>query len=275
MAYNSFNDADQLTLLTNPGVFSYRPYGSLPEVPFKKAVFANGAAYSIASETIPTQFDDVGDVTDVVSKMTAEISLSSGRVLDLDFLAAISGGLFKVTNTVGTLVPSATLSVTSGNWAYNKFILLPGQNATGAKQTIASVVGSVNTDPFVNGTDYDQVFFPEVGWGIIISDSSYVTTLSQSIVVTYAYTPAGVKKMSMGGAKHIEPLEIKFETENSAGKIVTYNFYKCFPSGNMGHGFSPENSAEPATIDLTFTAKCDTTRSGTDLDQLASIEITE
>lgn len=271
MAYNSFSDADQLTLLTNPGVFSYRPYGSSED--FHRAVFANGASYSIATESIPVQFDDVGDVTDVISKMTAEISISSGRVLDLDFLAAISGGLFKVTNTGGILT-SGSYSVASGNWSYNKFILLPGQNASGLKQTITSVTGLVDGALAV-AVDYDQVFFPEIGWGIMVKDSTDVTTESQTITVDYSYTPVAVKKMSMGGAKHIEPLEIKFETENSAGKTVTYNFYKCFPSGNMGHSFSPENSAEPATIDLTFTAKCDTTRSGTDLDQLAYIEITE
>jgi len=266
MAYNSFSDADQLTLLTNPGVFSYRPYGSSSA--FTRAVFANGASYSKTTESIPVQFDDVGDVTDVISKETAEISLSSGRVLDFDFLSAVSGGLIAVSSTGGSLVSGASYVVNSGNWSYNKFVLLPGQNATGLKQSITSVTGSVD-GVLASAVDYDQIFLPEIGWGIAIKDSTTVTTESQTITVVYSYTPAAVKTMTTGGVKAIQPLEIKFETYNSAGKLVTYTFHKCFPSGNFGHGFSPENSAEPATIDLTFTAKCDTSRDAPD--QLVSI----
>ena len=269
MAYNTFVDGDKLSLLSNPGVLSYRAKGSTGA--YTKALFANGAAYAKSTEVSTVSFDDVGDVEDQISKETVEVSISTGRVLDLDFLAAVSGGLATVTNTAGTLVSAATLVAASGAWNYNKFIMIPGQNATKAMQTIASVVGSVDGALDV-AVDYDQVNLPEVGWGLIVKDSSKVTTEVQTITVTYSYTPADVKEMKVGGVKTITPLELRFETIDAANKVVTYNFYNCYPDGNIGHGFSPENSAEPATMDLKFVAKVDTARAVGD--QLFNVTIT-
>lgn len=270
MSYNSFTDADQLTLLSQPGVFSYRAYGSSGD--YTRAIFADGATYNKGVEITSVVFEDAGNVQDLVSKETVEISLSSGRVLDLDFIGAVSGGLYVTADTAGTIHTGESFSVSSGDWAYNKFILLPGQNATGLKQTMVSVTGSVDGALTV-AVDYDQVQLSEIGWGLLIKDSSTVTTLNQNIVVLYTYTPTAIKKMTTGGVKVIAPLEIRFETVTSNSKVVTMDFYKCYPSGNLGHGFSPAEGATPVKMDLTFTAKVDTTR--TSPDQLYSVTITE
>jgi hypothetical protein len=270
MSYNTFTDTDKLALLSNPGVFGYRPYGS--SAAFTAAVFANGATYAKTTEVSTVQFDDVGDVMDQVSKETAEISVSTGRVLDLPFLSAISGGLYSYSTTAGSAVPSTVQNVLSGTWTFDNFILISGQNGDGSKQTIASVVGSVD-GALVADTDYFQMKLPEVGWGIYVKDTTDVTTESQILTITYAHTPAATKVLATGGVKTITPLEIQFETIDSTGNAVTYVFHKCYPSGNLGHGFSPENSAEPATIDLTFVAKCDTSKAVGH--QLYSVTITE
>ena len=102
-----------------------------------------------------------------------------------------------------------------------------------------------------------------------IHDSTTVTTEAQDVVVTYTYTPAVTKTYKTGGIKIIDPLELKFETIGGDGKAVVYNFYKCFPTGAFGHGFSPENSSEPIAMPVQFTAKKDTTRATGD--QLFSI----
>jgi hypothetical protein len=264
MSYNSFTNDDQLTLLTNPGVFSYSLDGGST---YTKAIFANGASYAKAVESIPVQFDDAGDVSDYISKETVEISLSSGRVLDLAFIAAVSGGLYSYSSETGD--PATDTKLIPSGWAKSTFFLLTGQNASGLKQTISSFTGSEDTSEWVAGTDYEQVYFDEIGWGVMMIGSKVT---SQKLEIDYGYTPAaGIKTLSTGGGKVMTPLCLKFETKNSADKKVTYEFYRCFPSGNLGHSFSPENSAEPATIDLTFTAKCDTSR--TALDQLYSVSI--
>lgn len=263
----SFTNSDKLTLLSQPGVFYYRDKGSVGE--WNKALFANGATYNKAVETSEIVFDDVGTVQEEVSNETVEISVATGRVLDLDFIEAISGGMYEITNTPGDAHTGEEYVVSSGSWNFDKFILLPGQNATGAKQTIVSVTGSVDGLLAV-AVDYDQVKLAEIGWGIMVKDSTEVTTESQDLTIVYTYTPASLKKLSTGGRKIINPLEIKFETFDNNDKLVTYEFYNCYPAGNFGHGFSPENSSEAITADLTFTAKKDSSRAAGD--QLYSVK---
>ena len=257
MAYNTFTSSDVAKLLSNPGVFSYRAKGSTDA--FTPAFFANGAAWAKTTEVATVAFDDVGDVQDLVNKETAELTVSSARVLDWDFISAVSGGLWVKSTTDGTPVTGHSQSVAAG-WAYNKFILLDKQNGDKTvKQTIASVTASTD-GALVEKTDYDQVYLPEVGWGIVISSGGKVTILNQSITVVFGYTPAATEKITSGGVKSISALELRFETIGADGKAVDFDFYNCFPDGNIGHGFSPENSADPVTMDLKFTAKCDTSR---------------
>lgn len=257
MAYNTYTQSDVGSLLSNPAVFYYRTKGSTD--PFKAAFFANGAAWSKSTDIATVSFDDVGDVQDLVNKETAELSISSARILDWEFLEAVSGGLLKRTVTNAIPVSGYAQTISSG-WAYNKFILLDKQNGDKSiKQTIASVVASTD-GALVEKTDYDQVYLPEIGWGIVVSGGGKVTTLAQSIVVTYGYTPSATEKLSTGGVKTISPLELRFETITNDGKVIDYDFYNCFSDGNIGHDFSPENSAEPVTMDLKFVARVDTSR---------------
>ena len=266
MAYNSFTDSDKSMINPNPAIVWYRDYGSAGA--FTKALFANGVTFQKNVESTSIEFDDVGTVQDEVSNETVDISFDSGRILDIDFIAAVSGGMSSVTNVAGILVSGATYTADSGSWNYDKFILLPGQNATGAKQTIASVVGSVD-GALVAGTDYEVVEMEGLGWGLTVHDSATVTTEMQNIVVTYSYTPAASKILKTGGAKVINPIEVKFETIDADGNAVEYNFYKVYPNGSFGHGFSPENSSEPITMPMAFVAKKDTSRAAGD--QLFSV----
>jgi hypothetical protein len=256
--YNAFTDSDKSMINPNPAIVWYRDYGSSGA--FTKALFANGVTFQKNVESTAIEFDDVGTVQEEVSTETVDISFDSGRILDMDFVADVSGGMSSVTAVAGTLVSGATYTAASGDWLFDKFILLPGQNANGSKQTIATVVGSVD-GALVAGTDYEVVNMDGLGWGITIHDSVTVTTEAQNVIVTYAYTPAVQKIMKTGGNKVIGALEVKFETIDADGKAVIYDFYKVYPNGSFGHGFSPENSSEPITMPMAFVAKKDTNRS--------------
>ena len=142
MAYNSFTDTDKSMINPNPAIVSYRPYGSSGA--FTKALFANAVNFQKAVESADIEFDDVGTVQSEVTTETVDITWESGRVLDMDFIADISGGLSSVVSSGGSPVAGATYTADSGSWSYDTFILLPGQNASGAKQTITSVVGSID-----------------------------------------------------------------------------------------------------------------------------------
>ena len=118
---DKFTSADTNTLLSQPGYFYYRSYGT--SNPWTKAVFANGASYSPATETAEIAFDDVGTVRDEVSNETVEVSISSGRVLDFDFINDLTGGLYTKETVAGTPVVGAAQTVDSGNWLFWSGIL--------------------------------------------------------------------------------------------------------------------------------------------------------
>jgi len=263
---DKFTSADTDTLLSQPGFFYYRDYNT--SNPYVKAVFANGAAFTPTTESVSIAFDDVGDVRDEVSNETVEIALSSGRVLDLDFIDALTGGLYAKTVNPGTPVAAASQTIASGDWVFDQIVLFEGQNSDLAAPSITSVTAGTD-GVLAEGTDYNLVLLPEVGYGISIVDSANVTIEAQDIVIVYGYTPAGSTTLTRGGVKIITPIEIAFQTIGEDGNFVTYTFYKATSNGADGHGFSPENSAEPITMDLAFTAKKDTNR--TSGDQLMSI----
>lgn len=263
----NFTNTDLDTLLAQPTFFGYRPYGS--GAPFAKAVFANGASYTQNTEVTTISFDDVGDVQDQVANETATISISSGRVLDPEFIYDITGGLYTKTIIDGTPVVGATQNIASGAWLFDEIVLVENQNGDLTEPSMTSVTGSVD-GALVDGTDYNMVFLPNVGWGIAIVDSATVTVEAQDIDLVYDYTPAGSTKLTRGGVKTITPIEIGFEVINDDGTYNQFIFYKCSSDGADGHGFGSENSAEPITMDLTFSAKKDTNRA--DGDQLNSKE---
>ena len=129
----------------------------------------------------------------------------------------------------------------------------------GSAPTITSVEGSVDGALTVD-VDYFLVSLPEVGYGIYVIDSATVTTEAQDLDIVYNYTPSAQTILKRGGVKIITPIELAFQTVAEDGDYVQFFFYKAFTNGADGHSFSPENSAEPITMDLAFTAKKDSNR---------------
>lgn len=262
-----FSETDQLQLLAQPGYFYVR---KLETDPWQRIVFQNGSNYSVNTDTASIAFDDVGDVRDEISDETVTINTSSGQVLNLDYIELVTGGLYSKTTTAGTPVAGATQDVEAG-WNYDQVIVIENQNGDGSEPTVNSVTQDPSGTPvtLLADTDYFMVKLPEVGWGIMVQDT-VDSDNSFALEIGYDYTPAAKTKLSRGGVKVIDPIQLAFETLDGNDEYVTYYFYKVYTDGNIGHGFSPENSAEPITMDLTFTARKDTNR--TSGDQLYSVE---
>ena len=263
---DKFSQSDERNLLSQPGFFYFRDYGSSSA--FQKAVFMNGSSYQVNSETAEIAFDDVGTVSEEISTETVDINISAGQVLDLNLITSLSGGLYSLETVAGTLVEGHEQVVNSGKWDFDKTILLDHQNHDLSEISITSVTGSVD-GALSDGTDFVEVKLEGVGRAIVIFDTVNLTTDNQNLTIVFNYTPSSKKIMKRGGVKVIQPIEIAFQTvatsvDSGEDEFVTYYFYKAFPSGNIGHGFSPENSAEPITMDLTFSAKSDTNRDSGD-----------
>ena len=253
----NFTNADEKKLLSQPGFLYYRSYESSD--PWNKAVFLNGATYTPTVESAEIAFDDVGNVRDEVSTETVELTFDSGRVLDFDMINDLTGGLYTKSVVDGTPVSGAEQVVSSGSWSFDNVFVIENQNADLSEITINSVTGSVD-GALVEDTDYFKVKLPEVGWGIYIVDSATVTVEAQDMTVDYDYTPASKTILKRGGTKIITPIELAYQTVDEDGNYAQFFFYKCFTNGADGHGFSPEQTAEPVVMSLTFTAKKDTNR---------------
>jgi len=268
---DKFTTADERNLLSQPGYFYFRDYGSTGA--WTKAVFMNGSTYQENTETAEIAFEDVGTVRDEVSNETVDISISAGQVLDLELVSKLTGGLFTYSTVAGTPVAGHDFVASSGAWSFDKTILLDKQNGDGSKPTINTVTGSVD-GALVEDTDYFVTKLDGAGWAVVILDTVTVTTEAQDITVNFDYTPSAKSIIKRGGIKIITPIELAFQTIGSSqvdgsDEYVTFYFHKVFSNGNHGHGFSPENSAEPITMELGFTAKKDTNKeSGNQLMQI-------
>jgi hypothetical protein len=258
---NYFNETDERSLLSRPGFFYYRDYGT--NDPWKRAVFMNGASYQINTETSQIIFDDVGIIRDEISKETIEITVSSGQVLNLELIEDLTGGLYTYETVAGTPVSGATQTLTSGKWNLESAYLFENQNGDGTAPTVSSVVGA--TDGTLASTDYDLVKLEGAGWSIVLKTGGNITTESQDITITYDYTPAQKRILKRGGMKVIHPIELAFQTiapnqDTGQDEFITFYFYRASSDGNLGHGFSPETSSEPISMDLKFTAFPDVNR---------------
>jgi hypothetical protein len=263
---DKFTTADERNLLSQPGYFYSRAYGSTGG--WDKSVFMNGSTYQANTDSVEIAFEDVGTVRNEVSDETVEISISAGQVLDLSLISRLSGGLFSYETVSGTPVVGATQTLESGDWSYQRTALIENQNGDGSVISITSVTGSVD-GALVEDTDYFITKLDGAGWAVVLIDSSTITTETQDMVIVYDYTPSAQTILKRGGVKIIDPIELAFQTiaksqADGTDEYVTYYFYKCFSNGNIGHGFSPENEATPITMDLGFTAKKDINRTSGD-----------
>lgn len=263
----TFNETDELQLLAQPGFFYVRKQETDS---WQKIVFQNGSNYSVNTETSSIAFDDVGDVRDEVADETVTINTSSGQVLNLDYIELISGGLYTKTTTDATPVSGATQDITGG-YEFDKAYMIENQNGDSSEPTINSVTQDPSGTPVTLTADTDYVVFnlPEVGWAISFFDT-VDTDNTADIEIDYDYTPASKTKLSRGGVKTIDSIQLAFQTLDANDEYVTYYFYKVYTDGNIGHGFGAENSAEAITMDLTFTARKDTNRTAGE--QLYTIE---
>jgi hypothetical protein len=263
----NFTEEDKLNLLSQPGTFYIRKKSTDP---WQSVVFQNGATYSLNTETASIRFDDVGNVKDEVSDETVTINVSSGQVLNLDYIEMLSGGLFTKEVIDGSTVSGETQDITGG-YVFNEAYVFENQNGDGSIITVNSVTqdpGGADTS-LTEDTDYFVFTLPEVGSAIMFKDT-VDTDNTKDLQIDYDYTPSDTVKLKRGGIKSIDSIQVAFETLDPNDEYVVYTFYKVFTDGNLGHGFSPEDAAEPITMDLTFTARKDTNRTAND--QLFSIE---
>lgn len=112
-------------------------------------------------------------------------------------LEVLFKGLVSRTTTAGSIVNNYSQVEASGAWAYNTFIPFDFQDGDGTAPNVDSVTGGTNGALTVN-VDYIIVQHDDGRWGIMVLDSSTVTTLNQTITIQFDYTPATSQTITGG-----------------------------------------------------------------------------
>lgn len=169
--------------------------------------------------------NDNADADELVTSQEVGIKATLHESLRAAVWDILRSGFDTKTVTPGTIVNDFSQVVNSGNWSYDKFIEFANQNGSGAKITPDSVTGSVDGALVLN-TDYFVVKNGAGKWGIVVRDSTTVTTEAQNITVVYDYTPAASIKYASGGGSSLPWFCVRITTKND-NKPYYFIGYKC------------------------------------------------
>lgn len=142
------------------------------------------------------------------SRMPGRIEAELLEPGDADTLENIFKGLLAKSSVAGTLVNNYSQVEASGEWAYNTFIPFDHQDADGTAPNVDSVTGGTDGALVVN-VDYIITQHPDGRWGVMILDSTDVTTLTQTITIAFDYTPAAAKVLRAGTNQTAVPRYVK------------------------------------------------------------------
>lgn len=139
--------------------------------------------------------------------------------INLDTIAVLDAGLINLSTVAGTIVNNATQLLVAGSWAYNTFIPIANQNGDGSAINIDSVTGATD-GALVSGTDFIPTQDENGVYGIVILDTTDVTTLNQNVTIQYDYTPNASKKITANNAGKKTLKCMRLINEDNDGKTM-------------------------------------------------------
>jgi hypothetical protein len=202
---------------------------------------------------------NAGTVANQIKNMVMNLSFNLMEV-NLENIANLSGGMATTEDVAGSTVSGATQTVTSGNWAYNKFILIENQNGDGSAITVNSVSGGTD-GTLTEDTDY-YVGQNEVGeWGIFVIDSTNVTTTSQDLTIDYDYTPNSGKKLNAGTSTlELTGKVVRFTHTDENSKKFQLTVWSAKPSSGFTLTFPAATNDTVMTVPISLEGQLDTSR---------------
>lgn len=182
-----------------------------------------------------------------VSDQTMELSFNQREALRED-VRAILRGSFDVSGTpvAASEVTGHSEVVSSGGWNWNKFVAFDHQNGDKSKITPTSVTGGVDGLLTLN-TDY-VIVEQEPGsgiWGIVLWDTSKITTESQSLTIIYNYTPYASQTTYMGGKTTMPYFMARLSNTDENGQLVRFWAWKMSLDDGMDFAFKKDDDSDP------------------------------
>lgn len=200
------------------------PYAASP-------IYVDAGALSgleVSEELEVNQEDnDNADSDELVTKQEASIKANLHESTRAAIWTILRSTFDTVTPVAAAEVSGATKVFAANTTVVNVVYELPGQNATGAVQTITTVIA---TGPitYVHQVDYDMIKLANGKWGIVFFDGHvggvYDATLA--CTVTYTYTPAASIVTKTGDKTVLPWFLVRITTKNDGNAHVT-TLFKC------------------------------------------------
>jgi hypothetical protein len=221
----------------------------------------NKGKFSEKIESIDQFSENGGYLRTIVTKQELELAFVMLE-WNLTVLSQLRGGIDEYSTIAGTPVAGASQVIASGAWNYNIFIPIANQNGDGSTITINSVTGSVDGALTVSpDADADYTKLKSNGiWGIIIHDSTTLTTEAQTITINYDYTPAAAKVLESGGKYLISPKYLRFTNTDDAGKTFVIDVWKAVNKDGFNIEFPGDEEGKNWELPIKLVAFKDGTR---------------
>ncbi len=180
--------------------------------------------------------------------------------IQMPVINKLTGGVMNIENVAGTKVTGFVQDF--NGWAYGKFIKLKNQNADGSALVLSQVKAS--NKGVLTDSNYLLAANSEGEYGIIILNKTGKPALSETITVTYEYTPASHLKVTMGDdVATITPKVVQF-LKMQGDKKFQVTLYSALVEGGIKFTFPGSDSEKPASIPIEIDAALDTTRDSGD-----------
>lgn len=188
---------------------------------FDIGVMGDGATFTFNYEKSDLEAGNAENPDPFAKDLTLAMAPSDLWTWSSEAIEKLGAGLFTRTAVAGTTVSGAEQVVASGDWSFDRVIMLDGQNSDGSEPTINSVTGS--TDGAGATDDYDVVELAG-GWALVPRDGTNFTTELQSLTIDYDYTPAAMYELTAGTtSKVLVPYQCRF-THYTNDDLTTYDY---------------------------------------------------
>ncbi len=192
--------------------------------------------------------------------VSATMSLAQIQLENINLL--MSGGTAYDT-VAASEVAGATQTLAGGEWAEDTWYKFDGQQAAGTAPTAISMENDGSLTAF-------EIVKVGAEWGFFVTDAN---DLAEDLVVTYTYTPAASKSLSMGSnSVDITPRAVRIRKNlgtQAAPKYFSVEIYSAVNEAGLSLSFPRYDADDISALEVTLTGNLDTTRS--DLDQLLKI----
>lgn len=209
----------------------------------------------ISYDSVSVQGSKKEEVLKYIKNMSAKASTEIYQI-NMEIINELTGGIMNLSKVSASPVTGYKQQVAS--FKYNEFIPLDYNNADGSLVSISELKASAKG--VLTDANYVQVKDSESRVGIIILDKTGKPLETESLTITYNYTPKASVKVDMGDdVATIKPKIIRF-LKMQGGKKFQVTLFSAQMEGGLKFTFSGSDSDKPDSIPISIEGHLDTDR---------------